>query len=426
MIEFWQHVSTDNILSGTIIDYFLSTLSSSCLYEPHEGSNSDRQNIATVQPFAIFCALHEIVPGKDITSVCIYSHSHSLKIYTIIQYSSQQELKLRFPELFCMLLTSLATYTNLAPPIPAMKPTPNQKSGSNGGSNTNTSTTKSKFGFVPNKDAIKMNPCLIVLETFQKFLDNLEMEQISAVLTVCPNLANSAELNNFMDLLTPMAVGVVNQLGITSSALGHLVTTMTKYISSPYDPQRVASVGLFSQIVPLKPTGDISSVIMLHLNSALSDPNPLVRGFCVRGMAYVGNLAEHDVEKYSEMSLSALLKGIDDFNSNCYINIPLESMKGLSRIVTALPGDKLETFQVSLAIRIRPFFENSSMEIREAAILLFGDLCKVKDDEKDAEPTPTSEALKEQIFTNFFLLLLHLSENNIHIIRVNKLIVCEL
>lgn len=61
------------------------------------------------------------------------------------------------------------------------------------------------------------------------------------------------------------------------------------------------------------------------------------------------------------------------------------------------------------------------MEIREAAILLFGDLCKVKDVEKDAEPTPTSEALKEQIFANFFLLLLHLSENDIHIVRVSYL-----
>lgn len=58
------------------------------------------------------------------------------------------------------------------------------------------------------------------------------------------------------------------------------------------------------------------------------------------------------------------------------------------------------------------------MEIREAAILLFGDLCKIKEDASDDEPTPTTEALKEQIFSNFFLLLLHLSENNIQIDRV--------
>lgn len=164
---------------------------------------------------------------------------------------------------------------------------------------------------------------------------------------------------------------------------------------------------------------------MQHLNSALSDSNPLVRGFCVRGMAYVGNLNDYDVDKYSEMSLGALLKGIDDNNSDCYINIPLESMKGLSRIVMALHKDKLESFQVSLAIRIRPFIENSSSEIREAAILLFGDLCRIKTTDygtRCKSPietlTPVSEALREQIFVNFFSLFLHLSESDAQIVRV--------
>ena len=43
------------------------------------------------------------------------------------------------------------------------------------------SSGKSKFGFVPNKDAIKMKPCLIVLETFQIYLQNLELEQVSLI-----------------------------------------------------------------------------------------------------------------------------------------------------------------------------------------------------------------------------------------------------
>lgn len=61
-------MATDAVLAGTIIDYFLSTLTSSCLYEPREGGG-DRQNIATVQPFAILCALREMMPGKELTNV---------------------------------------------------------------------------------------------------------------------------------------------------------------------------------------------------------------------------------------------------------------------------------------------------------------------------------------------------------------------
>lgn len=272
-----------------------------------------------------------------------------------------------------------------------------------------------------------MIPCQVVLDTFKAYLENIEMEQLAQVLTVYPHLASSADLNKFMELLTPLAGALVGQLLITSTAMTQVVEALADKIASPYDSQRIAAVGLYSQIVPLKPTGDLAAIIMQHLNSALGDPNPLVRGFCVRGMAYVGNLNENDVDKYSEMSLTALLKGIDDNNTDCFINIPLESMKGLSRIVMALHKDKLETFQVSLAIRIRPFFENSASEIREAAIMLFGDLCRIKTADHGTRcktpietMTPVSEALREQIFQNFFTLFLHMSESDAQIVRASK------
>lgn len=158
-----------------------------------------------------------------------------------------------------------------------------------------------------------------------------------------------------MNILTPMAVGLVNQFGITSTTMKEIITILSKYISSPYDPQRLTAIGLYSQLIPLRPSGEISSVIMLHLNAALNDPNPLVRGFGIRGLAYVGNLTEHDIEKYTEMSLTALLKGIDDSNNDCLINIPLESMRGLSRILKELPGEKLEIFQVIVFFFILSF-----------------------------------------------------------------------
>lgn len=332
-------------------------------------------------------------------------------------------MRQRFPELFAILLTSVAIYTNVAAPHISS----NLTSLSN--SKHTAATTKSKFGFIPNKDLVKMNPCQVVMDAFTTYLLNIEMKQLAEVLAVCPHLAVSTDLNKFMELLTPMAIALVNQLGISTTTISQVLHALSKYISSPYDHQRIASVGLYSQIVPLKPSGDLTAAIMLHLNSALGDPSALVRGFCIRGMAYVGNLNEHDVDKYSEMSLTALLKGIDDNNANCFINIPLESMRGLSRIVTALNKDKLETFQVSLAIRIRPFFENPSTEIREAAILLFGDLCRIKNSggidsphrvaTADA-PTPVSEALREQLFTNFMSLILHLSETDTQIIRSSK------
>lgn len=326
----------------------------------------------------------------------------------------------RFAELFALYLTSVAVYTNLAPPTKSPSSSPNAKTAP-------PPQTKSKFGFIVNKDLQKMNPCQIVIDGFQIFLDNLEMEQLVQVLDIHPHLASSVDLNKFMELLTPMASALVRQLEMTSPAMTKVIHALSKYISSPYDHQRIAAVGLYSQIIPLQPSSDLTAIIMQHLNSALGDPNALVRGFCIRGMAYVGNLNEHDVDKYSEMSLSALLKGIDDHNANCHINIPLESLHGLSRIVMALHKDKLETFQVSLAIRIRPFFENQATDIREAAILLFGDLCRIKLTDYGTRcqlpietMTIVTDALREQIFLNYFSLFLHMSETDVQIVRVSN------
>jgi len=56
-----------------------------------------------------------------------------------------------------MLLTSLSSYTNLAAPNSSIASlSPNQ-----------THSGRTKFGFIPNKELIKLNPCQIALETFQ-------------------------------------------------------------------------------------------------------------------------------------------------------------------------------------------------------------------------------------------------------------------
>ncbi|EDW00462.1 maestro heat-like repeat-containing protein family member 1 [Drosophila grimshawi] len=381
VVEYWHLVCNDTELTGTMFDNFLQLLSGASLQESQDGNgvSNDRQKVASVQPFAIFCALHEMMPCKDI----------------------HDQLSARFVDIFSMLLTSLSSYTNLAAPMSPLAPpaSPNQPN-----------KASSKFGFVPNKELTKLNPCQIALETFQAFLNNLEMEQIATVLTINPQLAASTDWHSYIELLTPMAIGMANQLQLSSPSMRQLVNALSKYVASPYDGQRVAAVGFYSRLVPLKPSGELVSLIMLHLSAALSDPNPVVRGLSLQGMGYVGQLGEHESSRFSELAIQALLKGVDDNVGDCLINIPLESMRGLSRILQALPSERVEPFHVSLAIRIRPFFGSYSMEMREAAIILFGDLCESKHDDGSSSPTSSMEALREQLFANLFPLLLHMSE----------------
>ncbi|ALC48518.1 c11.1 [Drosophila busckii] len=398
LVEYWHLVCNDPELTGIMLDNFLQLLSGACLHEPHELPAAG-QRLASIQPFAIFCALHEMLPCKDI----------------------HDQLQSRFSEIFSMLLTSLSSYINLGAPMPSILAAPS--------SPNQPVKAATKFGFVPNKELVKLNPCQIALETFQAFLNNLEMEQIATVLTVNTQLASSSDWQSYIELLTPMAIGLVHQLQLHSPAMRQLVNALSKYVASPHDAQRVAAVGLYSRLVPLKPGGELASTIMLHLGGALSDPNAVVRGLSLQGMGYVGQLTEHESARYTEVAIQALLKGVDDTVGDCLINIPLESMRGLSRILQALPSERVEPFHVSLAIRIRPFFGNYSMEMREAAIILFGDLCESKHDDGNSSPTSSMEALREQLLANLFPLLLHLSESELAVAsacRHTLLRVCRL
>lgn len=403
--EYWHSLTADDSLTGTILDNFLELIFEVAPYDSNNGnsyssSTSDYekqpQKILAHHPFAVVCAFKEILYSKD--------------------GSSKGEFKKRFATILATLMTTLATYINTIPSMlpPVQVDVEKIKVPSSASKNAK----GTRFGFINNRDVVKVNPAQVVMDSFVKLMDILENDQAKTVLQSFPQMASSTNLNNFMEFLTPLAVAIGNSCNINSGEMKDIVNEMSKYSTSTCDAHRIAIIGFYSQLVPLQPCGEIVKTIMLHLTAALSDCNANVRAFCIRGLAFISALNKYDVEKYSELALAALLKGIDDFNANCFINIPLESLRGLSRVIESIPKDKLDLFEVSLTIRIRPFFDNQSVEIREAAILLFGDLChqtKVKNNGKEI-----SEALREQLITNLFPFLLHMSENESIIVRVRE------
>lgn len=72
LVEYWHLVCNDPELTGLMLDIFLQLLSGASLQEGGGGQEStvtERQKLASGQPFAIFCALHEMLPCKDIKEV---------------------------------------------------------------------------------------------------------------------------------------------------------------------------------------------------------------------------------------------------------------------------------------------------------------------------------------------------------------------
>lgn len=93
LVEYWHLVCNDPELTGLMLDNFLQLLSGACLYEQSDGTSatatsSDRQRLASVPPFAIFCALHEMMPCKDIHDVSSQTHKGKCATLTSISCSN--------------------------------------------------------------------------------------------------------------------------------------------------------------------------------------------------------------------------------------------------------------------------------------------------------------------------------------------------
>jgi maestro heat-like repeat-containing protein family member 1 len=131
--EYWRSLTADNDLTGTILENFLETVFEVAPYEVPSGEAEKSQKVLTHQPFAVLCALKEIVHSTDATSI--------------------GEFKKRFASLFSMLLTVLATYTNT---IPSMVP-PVQVEVEKIKVPSSKNSKGTRFSFIPNRDVVKVN-----------------------------------------------------------------------------------------------------------------------------------------------------------------------------------------------------------------------------------------------------------------------------
>lgn len=289
--HYWRLICKDPELSAVVIDNFLATLNTSCLVD-----NSEKMKyldpLAAPVPLKIFYALKEMLLSIDCKAVS----------------------KARFEEIFTILIASLACYINIGPPM------------------------SDKMVPVGKAKSIKAPPALplpaqTVLDIIEGFLTIQELEQLRGVFNISPDLADSKDLWKLVELIAPVAVALGNTLGIHSAEMKKFVVILSKFTSSTYEAQRIASVSLLCQFLTLSPTGEAVNTIMLHLNSSLNDPNLLVRCCAVRGLGNLRYLNEYDANSYMESSLMALINALDVNSEEALVNIPLESLRGLMQIV---------------------------------------------------------------------------------------------
>lgn len=87
-------------------------------------------------------------------------------------------------------------------------------------------------------------------------------------------------------------------------------------------------------------------------------------------------------------------------------------MKGFSQMLQVVGVEHVQGVQVSVALRIKPFFENENPNVREAAFQMFGDLAKYGG-------INSKPAFQEQVTGNLVCLLLHLDDSSKAVVKVH-------
>ncbi|XP_017784468.1 PREDICTED: maestro heat-like repeat-containing protein family member 1 [Nicrophorus vespilloides] len=357
----WAILSTDNALTVEILYQLKKILKSCVFYE--EQKNADKLRIATLKPLQAICALHELFKSKEIHELC----------------------KQQFSELFSLMFIALASYVDTAAPV--------------------YSSAEKKASAVPNRSAYKMTPFKICVDAFKLFLQNAESKRAAANLINC-----SDSLNSFMTLVPELTESVCSDY---PQSLAYLVSCLGPYLRSDTDAQRTAVVAFFAFLLKhrLNNQAVLIENVLEMLLEVHNDPCCDVRKFSLRGLGHAAEFLNPDLtQMHSTEILNALMQGLD-YSNTSESEVALESMLSFSKLIQVVSRNQLGQCHVTAAVRIKPLLQNEQALVREASILLFGDL---------ASSLGPDDAFKEQIFGNIVAFLLHLSDIDDNVIKACK------
>ncbi|CAG9771935.1 unnamed protein product [Ceutorhynchus assimilis] len=369
----WSVLSNDNALVQDLVDQIKKLIKTTPLYEIQ--STTDIK-VASLSPLQAICALHELLKNIQLKEICLE----------------------QFPEMFSLLLISLASYIDCQAPA------------------TKTLTEKNnKYGFILNRDAYKLNPAKVAFDTFRSFLICSNFNNMATNLLSYNNLDSTQDKNLFLEVVDTL----VNSICLEKpQSLSWIVACLGPFIRSELEPQKVAVVAFFTYLLKQGTQNEQTVLIENLLEMILDvqlDQSCLVRQIGLEGLGYAAeNLSRDLIARYSNQILGVLMNSLDYQNIGSESDVILESLRTFSKLLNALEGYKFHSFQVTAAVRVKLLFSQEDNKLRQAAFRLLGDLAA------SLGPETNLEAFREQIQGNLVTLLLHLCDPDIYVVKACK------
>ncbi|XP_038223238.1 maestro heat-like repeat-containing protein family member 1 [Zerene cesonia] len=372
VVSCWRHLARDEGLSAAIVDNFLRLMTSIELYE--DPYHITEHHVAALQPMTLISALGEMLQEESMRPICIN----------------------KFSELFAVLYTTLACYVEAEPPAYVVP----------------TNKGQERFGFIPNREAIKLSPARITVNTFNSFLERADCYKVKEACSLCLSIEHGDSTSIILELAPILGSSLSRSC---PGQLTRLVGGVAGYARSPLPPQRCAVIALLADLLNYRCNDNpvlIESVVAT-LDGGWKDASARVRSASLRGAANLARLRGAAAAAALPAAVAALSQGVDaQMMPSANENVPLAAIQGLSRLLTE--SDKLDNeFDrelLAISQKIRPFMNTDCSQLRENSIHLFGIIAeKVK-----------SEGLVEQAINSLPCFLLHLCDTNPAVVRASK------
>ncbi|XP_060593728.1 maestro heat-like repeat-containing protein family member 1 [Ruditapes philippinarum] len=376
VVEIWKILSQDPQITTVMFDHMLELYQKSLPYEekPQEGREPVRK--ATQVPLAITCALVEILQVEE----------------------TEEQVKKIYHRLFAALMVRIGSSVGVEP----LKQQVQEKD-----------PKDKKKGAPPPPPSKQVKPSSVAVEAFRKFLDLTKSEDIQEVLDKEECWEKFEDKDEYHEAFNILTKALVNST-VGGEHVSKIVASLTSTLSSLYDPQRIVVASFFAELVNQKCMGDdnLIELIMNSLLGRLVDSSHVVRQMCIRGLGNVASIGKTQVQHYSTTVLSAMMAGMDD-KEDPEDDITVESMSGLSRVLTEIDESHIRAILINVALRIRPCFEKDKANVRAQSFILFGNLSEFGDG-------PSKQPFLEQIHSNFVSLLLHLNDPDVEVKKACK------
>ncbi|KAK2577321.1 hypothetical protein KPH14_003451 [Odynerus spinipes] len=318
--ECWKALGVSLDLGSRALELLLTKLENNNLFVENVNAQAGKNSTASFSSLAAIVALRHLLQSPN----------------------SKELVNKQLAGLLSVLLKYLAGWLHVEAPV---------------------SVVSTKFGYVPNREAGKINPHT---ETYSVL--------VNVLTTVDSNIASSLLNENIFHSETQAEESIVATvrtmmrcISTKYDVLSSLAQSLGRMMTSTISAQRAVAVTFYAELIG-KVNYDVIwlDAIINTLHEAKADSSPLVRKLATVGLARIAYLEPKQIDEYFDNCMDALLDGLEEPAIGDGGNdVVLESLRGLS-VLLSVQFERPVSPRVVLALK--PFVEKENWELRLAAI----------------------------------------------------------